>query len=122
MNRHRFGRLVARALRTLPAEFRARIENVEILIETEPSPQLLRELGVAPGHTLFGLYQGIPLTQRNSGYSMVLPDRLTIYQQPIEQACVTDWQVGHQVQKTVVHEVAHYFGISDEELQAWGVD
>jgi predicted Zn-dependent protease with MMP-like domain len=121
MNPHRFQRLVAKALRELPPQFRARIENVEVLIEDEPDPRLLAEVGVPAGGSLLGLYQGIPLTERTTAYSMVLPDRLTIFRKPIEQACASDWEIRHQVRKTVVHEVAHYFGISDRQLHEWGV-
>jgi predicted Zn-dependent protease with MMP-like domain len=121
MNRHRFGRLVGKALRDLPPQFRERIENVEVLIEDEPDPALLADLDVPAGSTLFGLYQGIPLTQRDSAYTMVIPDRLTIFQRPIEEACASDWEIRHQVQKTVIHEIAHYFGINDQQLREWGV-
>src|SRR5437879_9786175 len=100
MNPYRFQRLVAKALRELPRRFLARIENVEVLVEDEPDPRLLAEVGVPSGSTLFGLYQGVPLTERTSAYSMVLPDRLTIFQKPIERACASDWEIRHQVRQT----------------------
>lgn len=104
-----FEQMVAMALDSLPDEFADRMKNVAVLVEHDPGP-----------HGLLGLYQGIPLTSRGTGYAGVLPDRITIYQQAICAICDTEAQVVEQVRRTVIHEVGHYFGISDERLRDLG--
>jgi predicted Zn-dependent protease with MMP-like domain len=95
------------ALDSLPADLRERMSNVEIVIEDE----------APPGEPLLGLYQGVPLTQRTSHYGAVLPDKITLFRLPIERLCGNDAQkLAAQVKRTVLHEVAHHFGISDERL------
>jgi predicted Zn-dependent protease with MMP-like domain len=116
----RFERLVAEAIDSLPAPFAARLQNVEIVIETWPSRRQLRDADTPAGNTLLGLYEGVPLTERGGGYGMVLPDKITIFQGPIEQMSSTDQEVQAQVRHTVVHEIAHFFGISDEQLRRMG--
>lgn len=122
MNRLRFERLVAEALDGLPPEFQRRLENVEIVVEDWPTVEDLERAGIGPDSTLFGLYQGIPLTRRTSDYGLVLPDKITIFQGPIEEHCRTADEIKRQVQVTVVHEIAHFFGLSDERLRqlGWG--
>ncbi len=108
--RERFEELVADALDSLPFELGKAMENVVVLVEDR-----------ANGRPLFGLYEGIPLTKRGpQSYSGVMPDRITLYQETICQACSTEAEVLAQVQKTVVHEVAHHFGISDPRLEELG--
>jgi len=104
-----FEQMVARALDSLPAEFATLIENVAILVEHGPGPR-----------GLLGLYEGIPLTSRTSNYAGVLPDRITIYQRAICAICDSEAEVVEQVRRTVIHEVGHYFGISDERLRDLG--
>jgi predicted Zn-dependent protease with MMP-like domain len=116
----RFERLVAEAIDSLPAPFAARLQNVEIVIEAWPSRRQLRDTDTPAGDTLLGLYEGVPLTERGGGYGMVLPDKITIFQGPIEQLSSTDQEVQAQVRHTVVHEIAHFFGISDEQLRRMG--
>lgn len=96
------------------------MENVEVVVATRPSLAQLQGVGLRPGQTLFGLYEGVPLTNRTSGYNMVLPDKITIFRQPIEAHCRTDEQVRRVVRRTVLHELAHHFGISDERLHELG--
>ncbi len=120
MRRREFEALVREALEGLPPRFLERLENVDVLVRRWPSRPQLELEGVAEGDTLFGLYEGIPLTDRD-GYNMALPDMITVFQGPIEDECDTREEMVEQVRQTVVHEVAHHFGISDEELQAWGV-
>jgi len=115
-----FDVLVAEALDGLPPDIQAKLENVEVVIEWRPSPAQLRRLGLGPGRSLFGLYEGIPQTVRTSGYNMVLPDKITIYRQPIEAYCQSDEHVRQVVRRTVLHELAHHFGISDERLRELG--
>jgi predicted Zn-dependent protease with MMP-like domain len=104
----RFEEMVSRALDELPDELGAVMRNVAVLVEHDQGP---------PG--LLGLYQGVPLTRR-SQYSGVLPDRITIYRQAICADAWSEWDVEKQVRKTVIHEVAHHFGIDDERLRELG--
>ncbi|MFN8535133.1 MAG: metallopeptidase family protein [Dehalococcoidia bacterium] len=122
MSRRRFERLVSRAVRDLPAEIRDHLNNVAIAIEDWPSDEDLAAAGLEPGETLLGLYQGTPLTGRTSDYGLTLPDKITIYQGPLEQACPSDWAVRSEVQTTVIHELAHHFGLSDADLHRYGLD
>jgi predicted Zn-dependent protease with MMP-like domain len=116
-----FEELVAEALDSLPPDIQEKLQNVEVVVEWRPSPAQLRRLGLGSRHTLFGLYEGVPLTGRTSGYGMVLPDKITIFRQPIEACCRSDDQVRQKVRHTVLHELAHHFGISDERLRELGV-
>ena len=93
------------------------IDNVAVVVEYRPSPEHLAAGEVRDGDTLLGLYQGIPLTQRTSSYNMVLPDRITIFQRPIEEMCSSDQQIMDQVRRTVVHELAHHFGLEESDLR-----
>jgi predicted Zn-dependent protease with MMP-like domain len=116
-----FEELVAEALDSLPPDIQEKLQNVEVVVEWRPSPTQLRRLGLGSRHTLFGLYEGVPLTGRTSGYGLVLPDKITIFRQPIEAYCRSDDQVRQKVRHTVLHELAHHFGISDERLRELGV-
>ena len=120
MRRREFESLVRRALERLPSEFLARMENVDVLVEDWPSDELMAESGLGPEDTLLGLYHGVPLTDREA-YNMALPDTITIFQGPIEEECGSPAEIVAEVRDTVVHEVAHHFGISDEQLEAWGL-
>jgi predicted Zn-dependent protease with MMP-like domain len=115
MDRPAFEKLVQNALRRLPRRFKQKLHNIAIEIEDRPSADLLQDMGIESG-TLFGLYQGVPLTQREWNYGNVLPDRIVIYQQPIETAASTSEGIEEIVRDTVVHEIGHYFGFSDSEL------
>jgi predicted Zn-dependent protease with MMP-like domain len=118
MTRKRFEQLVRKAVGSLPARFRRHLDNVAILVEREPSPGLLREMDVPPGDTLFGLYQGTPLTERSWDYGNSLPDRITIFQHPIEEECGDDEDdMVTAIGETVIHEVGHYFGLSEEAIE-----
>ena len=102
-----FEQVVQDALNSLPPELSARVSNVEVVVEDEPPP----------GQRLLGLYQGVPLTRRGSGYSGALPDKITIYRGPLERLYGHDPELlGNQIRRVVLHEVAHHFGISDERL------
>ncbi len=115
MDRSSFEKLVDQALRGLPRRFKKRLENISVEVEDRPSRELLEDMEIGSG-TLFGLYQGVPLTQREWNYGNSLPDRIVIYQRPIEQAASSDAEIEKIVQDTVIHEVGHYFGFSDREL------
>jgi predicted Zn-dependent protease with MMP-like domain len=116
-----FEKLVVEALDELPTSFHEKMSNIEVLIQPWPSRNELRTAGVAPGHTLLGLYHGIPLTERTQNYGLVAPDTITLYQGPIEQAAGKPEKVAGIVKRTVIHEVAHHFGISDDRLRELGV-
>lgn len=118
MTRERFEMLVEEALREIPRRFRKAMRNVALVVEDEPSRELLAELEIEPGGSLFGLYHGTPLPQRSWSYENVLPDRISIYQKPIEQACGDDEdEIRDCVAETVIHEFGHYFGLSEEQIQ-----
>jgi predicted Zn-dependent protease with MMP-like domain len=121
MPRVRFLRLVRRALAGLPTPFRERLSNVDIVIERRPGPRDLREADLVPGEMLYGLYSGVPLTQR-ADYGLVLPDKITIFQEPLEHDFPDEAELVEEVRKTVLHEIAHHFGISDEELAEMGLE
>jgi predicted Zn-dependent protease with MMP-like domain len=114
-----FERLVAEALDSLPDELWEALDNVEVTVAPYPTRDQLRSAGVTNG-TLLGLYEGIPLTARNSGYTFVLPDKITIFQRPIERICGSFEEVVAQVRETVIHELAHHFGIDDDRLDELG--
>ena len=116
MKQRQFEQLVDRALESLPAEFQQLLDNVAIFIEDRPSRSLLRELGMSANDTLLGLYEGVPQTERTSSYDLVPPDRITLFQRPIEQSCDTDGEVAEQIRRTILHEVGHHFGIDDDRL------
>ncbi len=106
---------------TLPERFARRLDNVAIVVADEPSPQQLERSGVAQGETLYGLYEGIPVTARSSSYGMVVPDRITIFQRPIEADCRSEAEIVDEVAKTILHEIAHHFGIDDPRLVELGL-
>ena len=106
-----------RALKDLPKEIAQRMNNVDVEVLEQPSAEQLASLKVPAGHTLLGLYQGIPLTRRTSGYQMVPPDRITIFKHPLENISRSEDDLVARVRDTVIHEVAHHFGISDERLR-----
>jgi len=120
MERRRFLRLVRQALEGLPESFLDMLENVDVVVEPRPSRGVLRDAGVGPGETLFGLYQGIPRTERDS-YGMVLPDKISIYQEPLEDEFSDEAELIEEIRVTVLHELAHHFGMSDEQLHNLGL-
>jgi predicted Zn-dependent protease with MMP-like domain len=117
MTRARFEQLVAEALQTIPKRFRDEMHNVVVIIEREPSAAILAEMEIPAGDTLYGLYQGTPLPERTWGDANRLPDRITIYQQPIEEDAEDEDDVLAIVAETVIHEFGHYFGLSEEEIE-----
>jgi predicted Zn-dependent protease with MMP-like domain len=117
MTRAHFRRLVAEAVDTIPRRFRRHLKNIAIVVEDEPSPGLLAEMEIEPPDTLFGLYQGVPLTERRWDYGNTLPDRITIFQFPIEDVSETEEDVVTEVGETLIHEVGHFFGLSEDELE-----
>lgn len=117
MTRARFEQLVAEAIALIPARFRREMRNVAIVVEDEPSPELLQELEIEPPHSLFGLYQGVPLPERSWDHGNALPDRITLYRRPIEQDAEDEDDMRAVIGETLIHEVGHYFGLSEDEIQ-----
>jgi predicted Zn-dependent protease with MMP-like domain len=121
MDRARFEELVAEALEEIPEPFRSHLDSVAVVIEDEPSPQTLREMGLHPRRdSLFGLYEGTPLSERAFGDTLALPDRITIFYRPLVRAFRTPAAIRREVRKTVVHELAHVFGLDDDDIEAEG--
>ncbi len=115
MDRPAFEELVQKALRTLPKKFKEKLENIAIHVEDEPSQDVLDDMDIEEG-TLYGLYQGVPLTERGWSYGNVLPDRIVIYQRPIEGDARSEGEIEEIVRDTVMHEIGHYFGFDDRAL------
>jgi len=118
MTRPDFEALVSDALALIPRDFRDRLQNVEIVVEDAPSPQLLAEMGYETGEPLFGLYHGTPLTERGWAHGNVLPDRIVIYQRSLEDAYKDADEMFEEVCLTLIHEAGHYFGLSEDEIEA----
>jgi predicted Zn-dependent protease with MMP-like domain len=119
MNKERFENLVADAVEALPEEFQEKLENIDIVVEDFPSQYQMRNSNLEKGFTLLGLYEGVPLTQRQSSYGMVTPDKITIFQKTIEAECGSsdEMDIKIEIQKVVRHEIAHHFGIGDARLK-----
>lgn len=116
MERERFRELVALAVESLPEEFRQRLDNVDVVVSDEPSPAQLARVGLKSPQTLLGLYQGVPLIKRGR-YGMVAPDKITIFQRPIEVRCHTEEEIIDRIGRVVRHEIAHHFGTGEERLR-----
>jgi predicted Zn-dependent protease with MMP-like domain len=121
MNRAEFEALVAEELDHLPSPFAEGLRNLQIVIEDRPSRDLLRSLGLDPRRdTLFGLYEGVPLSERGFDDSGLLPDRIAIFYLPLREACRTRGQLRREVRTTLIHEIAHFLGMDDNEIDAFG--
>jgi len=117
MTRTKFRELVDEALAGIPARFREAMKNIAIVIEDEPTAEELEEVGIEPPDTLLGLYQGTPLTERQWAHGNVLPDKITLFQGPIEDSSEDEEDVVVAIGETLIHEVGHYFGLSEEEIE-----
>src|SRR5215471_4644341 len=109
MERKTFETLVHEAIRELPQQFKEKLTNVVIIVEDYPSDELLERLEVPENQTLFGLYEGVPLPERGHFNAPLFPDRILIFQGPIERACRSAEEIKEQIEITVVHEIAHFF-------------
>ena len=117
MERERFDALVARALEDLPPEFKIKLENVDVVVEDWPTPMQLRQVKLSHPSQLLGLYQGVPQTRRGRGYGMVLPDKISIFQKPIEAQCRFGEEIEAKIGEVVRHEIAHHFGTDEKTLR-----
>lgn len=120
MNQKDFKKIVLEALENLPDFFKQKMENISIVVKDKPAPEELKHLKSTRKEILLGLYSGIPLADRGQSYGMVLPDKITLFKKNIESICSTEEQLKKRIIHTVQHEIAHHFGITDEELIKWG--
>jgi predicted Zn-dependent protease with MMP-like domain len=116
MTKEKFEELVNEGIRAIPKRFLEKLDNVDIVIENEPSPEQLRKLKMRKGSIIFGLYEGVPQTKRGN-YGQVLPDKITIFQKPIERISRSENEIKEIVKNTVWHEIAHHFGIDERKVR-----
>jgi predicted Zn-dependent protease with MMP-like domain len=117
MERQNFEELVIKAIEELPDEFKSKLENVDVVIEDWPSAAQLKRMGLRHPAQLLGLYEGIPQTKRGQGYNLVLPDKITIFQKPVEAQRHSKREIEQEIGEVVRHEIAHHFGIGDDTLR-----
>ena len=120
MNRSVFERLVAEALEALPDFFQEKLNNVAVVVEAWPNQETMRRASVHSPTEILGFYHGVPQTKRTHHYALVPPDKISIYQRPIEMRCRTVEQIRALVQHVLKHEIAHHFGLDDEQLRQIG--
>ena len=113
----KFEIIVTDAVAGMPGEFKEMLDNVDICIQDWPSRTQLKSVGLHDKHDLLGLYEGTPRTERDAGYNLVLPDKITIFQKPLEAQCPSARDLKEEIVRTVKHEIAHYFGLDDERLE-----
>jgi predicted Zn-dependent protease with MMP-like domain len=117
LTRDEFDDLAVLALKKLPRFIRKKMENVDVVIEDRASEEILSEMEMGSPYQLLGLYQGVPFGRRGFYYGNVLPDKITLFQIPIESVCRTRDEIEEKVREVVIHEVGHYFGLDDERLR-----
>ena len=117
MDRKKFERLVADALASIPKRFRNARSNLAIVVEDEPDRELLADMDIEPPDTLLGLYQGTPLTERHWDHGNTLPDRILLFQGPLERESEDEDDLVVAIGETLIHEIGHYFGLSEEEIE-----
>jgi predicted Zn-dependent protease with MMP-like domain len=122
LSRKRFEQLVGDALRGIPDDLRRALENIEVVVEDWPTAAQLAEAEIGPDDLLFGLYQGTPLPDRSPMQPYALPDIITIFQGPLQEECDSEDEIREEVRRTVVHEIAHYFGFDEARLAELGYD
>jgi predicted Zn-dependent protease with MMP-like domain len=117
MQREKFEALVARAIYNLPPEYQHKLENVDIVVMDWPTPMQLRKVRQSHPTQLLGLYQGVPQTRRGRSHGLVLPDKISIFQKPIEAQCRFGDEIEAKIEEVVRHEIAHHFGLDDKTLR-----
>jgi len=121
LNHHEIRKEVARIIDKLPRRYRERLSNVAFVVEERPSVELLRAEGLDPRRdTLYGLYQGVPLSERSHLEPPLLPDKITIFAAPLTEAFPEPEDLRQELRLTVLHEIAHYFGMDEEEIEKLG--
>ena len=111
-----FDRIVEQAIARIPIEIRQHLDNILISVQQRPSDEMLQEMGFAPDETLFGVYWGVPLTERSATEPPLYPDTIFLFQEPLEQACASHAELVEEIEVTVVHEIAHAIGLSEEQI------
>ncbi len=122
LSEEEFDRIVKRALRRVPAEIRQHLDNIVISVRKRPSMKMVREMGAPSDEYLFGIFEGIPLIERSVTSPPLFPDAILLFQEPLEAACETLEEIEEEIEITVVHEVAHFLGMSEERLAELGYD
>ena len=117
LNRTEFEKIIREGIKAIPERFLRKLENVAIVVEDEPTPALRKKLNIHPNWTLYGLYEGVPQASRGANYTAVLPDKITIFQKPIEAAARDLKDIKEMVKNTVWHEIAHHFGMSEARVR-----
>ena len=117
MTRSEFRALVDEALETIPHRFRDAMQNIAIVVDDEPTPDQLESVEIEPPDTLLGLYEGIPLPERQWAHGNTLPDKITLFQRPIEESSDDEDDLVVCIGETLIHEIGHYFGLSEEEIE-----
>jgi len=120
LSKNAFSALVKRAIARIPEEFRRRLDNMLITVKDRPSPELLAELGYLPDEPLFGVYLGVPLPERSPQEPPLYPDVIHIFQEPLEAFCQSEEELIEEIEITVIHEIAHFLGFSDDDLARLG--
>ena len=121
MDRTRFIRLVRRALRDVPPPFAQHLREIDVVVTRRPSRDDLEDAGLKRGESMYGFYRGVPLTERGASYGLVAPDVIHIYQEPLEEDFPDEPELVAEIRTTVLHEVAHFFGIDDDRLHELGL-
>lgn len=117
MDRKEFEKTVVKGIDAIPKRFMEKLNNVAIVVENRPTPSQKRKLKIRKGWTLFGLYEGVPQTARGINYGGALPDKITIFQEPIEEAAKNENEIIKIVKNTVWHEIAHHFGMDEKDVR-----
>jgi len=115
-----FDRIVQKALRRIPSEIRKHLDNLVISVRKRPSKKMVKEMHLSADDTLFGVFEGVPLVERSITSPTLLPDSILLFQEPLEAACETIEELEEEIEITVVHEVAHFIGMSEERLAELG--
>lgn len=122
MERARFIELVREALRDIPEPFASHLRQIDIVVKRRPNADDLRSADLGPGESMYGFYRGVPLTERDSGYNLIAPDVIDIYQDVLEEDFPAEEELIDEIRITVLHELAHFFGIDDDRLEELGLD
>ncbi len=122
LEREEFERMTQEIFDSLPAQFQQNMENVSVIVEDEPTKEILVRMGIRSTETLFGLYEGIPLNRRGTWYGMnaVVPDKISLYKQSIERSAGNETELRARIQHVLIHEIAHYYGMDEDEVRAAG--
>lgn len=115
-----FSDIMEEALHTIPAPFKDKIENLVFMVEPYPSESDLGRVGLTDMYSLLGIYSGVPYTNRNTYYMNTTPDRIILFQKNIERYCNTEAELREKIKEVLIHEIAHYFGMDEDQVRAAG--